>query len=396
MHVRRLFPSSVLLLSIFLLSARLAVASPLSFSGLGLISNLANTAAWGISGDGSLIVGMASSKTPNPGGNSGIMRGFRWFTDGTRDGLTPNGVASSGNAVTGDGAKIAGFIGLQAVRWDPGKVVPLGMLPGATFSSAFGLSSDGSVVVGSSGNAPNDAANFAFRWTAETGIVGLESLASFPNSSANGVSGDGSTIVGYIRNPATDQIRAVRWTDEGLFSLGILPGLGGNGTAFSISADGSTVVGWSGSGAKYQAFRWTENEGMRGLGYLPGFNYSVGWASSYGGTAIVGHASTSNLTQTPGGAFLWTPSTGMLSLQQLLTSRGVLPDGWQLTVASGISFDGSTIVGYGVNPQGVTEGWVAHVPEPGAVGLAATGAAILAGAAVRRRSSSRRRRASTS
>ena len=43
---------------------------------------------------------------------------------------------------------------------------------------------------------------------------------------------------------------------------------------------------------------------------------------------------------------------------------GLVLDGWHLTVAKGISADGLTIVGYGVNPDGLNEAWIATVPEP--------------------------------
>jgi len=39
--------------------------------------------------------------------------------------------------------------------------------------------------------------------------------------------------------------------------------------------------------------------------------------------------------------------------------------GWTLTEANGISADGNTIVGYGTNPLGNTEAWIAVIPEPG-------------------------------
>lgn len=44
--------------------------------------------------------------------------------------------------------------------------------------------------------------------------------------------------------------------------------------------------------------------------------------------------------------------------------------GWRLTTAEAISSDGTMIVGWGINPQGNTEAWIAIVPEPGMVGIA--------------------------
>jgi len=41
-------------------------------------------------------------------------------------------------------------------------------------------------------------------------------------------------------------------------------------------------------------------------------------------------------------------------------------DGWFLIAATGISDDGRTIVGWGVN-QGYDEAWIARIPEPGSL-----------------------------
>ena len=79
-------------------------------------------------------------------------------------------------------------------------MVDLGdFLDSDTNSEAFGVSADGSVIVGTI-NAPLNPSslNEAFRWTAETGIVGLGDLPSGEfRSSALGVSADGSVILGY-------------------------------------------------------------------------------------------------------------------------------------------------------------------------------------------------------
>ena len=67
----------------------------------------------------------------------------------------------------------------------------LGDLPGGGFgSNAFGVSADGSIVVGVGSSA---AGNQAFRWTAAGGMVGLGDLpgGNF-DSRANGVSADGA------------------------------------------------------------------------------------------------------------------------------------------------------------------------------------------------------------
>src|ERR1039457_1043005 len=72
-------------------------------------------------------------------------------------------------------------------------------LPGDNFNyNTTGVSGDGSVVVGTSGEDTSYGNNFyrAFRWTAGSGMVSLGSLPDYNDSLAAGVSADGSVIVG--------------------------------------------------------------------------------------------------------------------------------------------------------------------------------------------------------
>ena len=75
----------------------------------------------------------------------------------------------------------------------------LGDLPGGqTFSFPHGVSADGSVVVG---NSDSTLGREAFRWTSDSGMVGLGYLSETvgygsPYSVASSVSADGSVIVG--------------------------------------------------------------------------------------------------------------------------------------------------------------------------------------------------------
>jgi hypothetical protein len=81
--------------------------------------------------------------------------------------------------------------------------------------------------------------------------------------------------------------------------------------------------------------------------------------------------------------FIWDAINGMRSLSTVLTDLGLDLTGWDLRTATGISADGSTIVGDGVN-NGVDQAWIAVIPEPGTglllmsglLGLAAWGRRI--------------------
>jgi hypothetical protein len=80
----------------------------------------------------------------------------------------------------------------------------------------------------------------------------------------------------------------------------------------------------------------------------------------------------------------------MVDLKSYLTSHGADLTGWTLTNATGISADGLTIVGNGLNADGEVEGWVARlspaaVPEPSSVVMAGLGLLGGLGLAARRR-----------
>jgi probable HAF family extracellular repeat protein len=137
----------------------------------------------------------------------------------------------------------------------------LGTLGGGE-SEAYGVSADGSVVVGRAANAAGYQR--AFRWRAAGGMQDLGTLGG-DESVAYGVSADGSVVVGWAEN-AAGQRRAFRWTAAGgMRSLGSLPGCD-QSWAFGVSADGSVVVGWAYNAAGLpRAFRWTASGGMEDL-----------------------------------------------------------------------------------------------------------------------------------
>ena len=82
-------------------------------------------------------------------------------------------------------------------------------------------------------------------------------------------------------------------------------------------------------------------------------------------------------------AFLWDATNGMQQLADVLVNEyGLDLTSWTLEEARGISDDGLTIVGWGTNPTGNTEAWIAVSPEPSTALLLGFG---LAGLALMRR-----------
>ncbi|MGE0536392.1 MAG: PEP-CTERM sorting domain-containing protein [Pirellulales bacterium] len=348
-----------------------ARAGSFSFQGLGDLPggtflSLANA----VSADGNVVVGQSRSA-------SGL-EAFRWTSGGGMLGLgdlpggtfqsAAQGVSADGSVVVGEGWKLAGS---EAFRWTSGGgMVGLGDLP----SSAVAVSADGSVVVGSSSE--------AFRWTSGGGMVGLGDPPGFNSGFAWGVSADGSVVVGTGTSSLGTE--AFRWTSGGgMVGLGDLPGGRFNSYALGVSADGSVVVGRGYSASGYEAFRWTSGGGMVGLGDLPGGDfYSQANGVSADGSVVVGQG----VSGTGYEAFRWTSGGGMVNLRDFLVNHGVSNlAGWDLAEARGVSADGRTIVGWGTNPNGFTEAWIATVPEPSTITLAATGLACACLLAARRR-----------
>ncbi|MCH7604035.1 MAG: hypothetical protein IIB54_14845, partial [Planctomycetes bacterium] len=266
--------------------------------------------------------------------------------------------------VVGDGGSA---LGSEARRWTSGGgMVGLGDLPGGPFpSAADGVSADGSVVVGVSSGV--NGISEAFRWTSGGGMVGLGQLEggiSFRRSRTRAVSGDGSVLVGVSTTNTFSEFEAFRWTSgDGMVGLGDLAFGIFRSNAFGVSADGSVVVGHGASGSGQEAFRWTSGGGMVGLGDLAGGSFeSWAFGVSADGSVVVGHSRTALGLE----AFIWDAVNGMQNLRVVLESQlGLDLTGWTLGNARGISADGQTIVGWGTNPDGFAEAFIAVIPRPG-------------------------------
>jgi uncharacterized membrane protein len=119
---------------------------------------------------------------------------------------------------------------------------------------------------------------------------------------------------------------------------------------------------------------------MIGLGDLPGGEFgSNAVAVSADGNIILGSGHSAAGSE----MFIWSVDTGIVNLQDLLISLGVSNvAGWRLDGNhGGISADGLTVTGWGTNPAGNLEAFVATIPEPATSLLIAF---IFTGIAVRR------------
>jgi probable HAF family extracellular repeat protein len=334
--------------------------------------------ALGVSADGSVVVGSGTTAAGQ--------QAFRWslttgmvslgnLPDGSLRQTSALSVSADGSVIVGYGDPGSGWDNYKNFRWTQSTgMASLGSLNGATHNIAFGVSADGSVVVG-------DSVQQAFRWTQSGGITGLGFLSGQTNSSAVDVSADGSVVVGSSSNPGNEQ--AFRWTQSGgMVGLGYLS-VGSYSFSNAVSPDGSVVVGTCGTSSGDLAFRWTQSTGMVSIGKLPGRITTHPSGVSSNGAVIVGSSYTD---MTHGEAFIWDSAHGMRALKTVLqTDYGLNLTGWSLQAALDISPDGNNIVGYGTNPSSQTEAFrVSLVPEPATVVQLGLMAMLLGLAGIRR------------
>ena len=351
-----------------------SIASAQSFTGLGFFTDppVAGTESYArsVSNDG-VVVGygfIPPANAPTTG-----FRAFGWTQAGGMENLGTllGGTYSASRAVSANGLTVAGGSGTpvgsveltHACVWTGAGVLDLGP-SGAGNSLAYGISDNGSVVVGSSYLANSQLQ--ASRWTGGVmASLGVLSGTGWASSTAFGVSGDGQVVVGVCEKSQANNGRAFRWTPSGgMQTLGTLKS-GKFSEAWAANANGSVVVGSSDSVGGSRAFRWT-SAGMKDLGVLSGQPYSYGRAISGDGSKIVGYCGNGTVEVLPisgsnvttGRAFYWTSVTGMVDLNTYLAP--LIPPGWTLREARGISADGTTITGWGIH-NGSAEAWVARL-----------------------------------
>jgi uncharacterized membrane protein len=163
------------------------------------------------------------------------------------------------------------------------------------------LSADGSTIVGGVGGS-------AFRWTSATGTVPLGTIEpDVLASGASGVSADGAVVVGGLLKPLSPNPYG-------------LPGVP-------------------------EAFRWTEAEGMVGLGFPSGYIGSWATVISDDASAIGGGLLTADFAQLE--PALWDEANGWVTIASILSALGVSTGGGQLSDVVDISSDGCTILGNG-------------------------------------------------
>jgi probable HAF family extracellular repeat protein len=326
-----------------LLCACLACSEP-AFAGLALIdlghldgAPPGTTGVGGISANGKVVVGSSGS------------RAFRW-ENGVMTEIAGGKSASSTNA---DGSVVVGALtaSTHAFRWTAlGGMLDLGALPNAPGETvAQAISADGSTVVGWAGS---DELKHAWIWNVSEGMRDLGSLGDGTYSTANGVSADGSVVVG-----GSDRY-AFRWTAAtGMVAIGRESPETAVAGAAAISADASTIVGYFNAAPMAvhsypHQFRWTAGGGFQDLpsSLLGDITTGAAFAVNHDGSAIAGR-----IFYWFAYASLWTRQFGTFDLNAYLIDHGVDLTRWELLDATGISADGDAVIGGGYYYDGQGE-----------------------------------------
>jgi probable HAF family extracellular repeat protein len=311
--------------------------------------------ATGISGNGKIVVGSFN-------GVGGI---WRWTALG---GLIPIGgfggvvsISRDGSTITGDAQSdpdgpITASVWLGNDAYYSLGGVPEGGQIDAWLSNNYSVSGDGFIVVGLAWLKTGKA--HAFRWEQSTGMVDLGAMNG-RSSRANAISADGTTIVGWDEHTTGFRLGAF-WRD-GKETVIDAPSF--TGEAGAVTRDGNAIAGSHYMGGPH-AYLWTAG-GATDIGILdrrgPNSDFDAAHALAVSDDAkvVVGTSGFGGDSD----AFIWTPDTGMVKLEDHLKAKGATGlTGWLLSAATAISSDGKIIAGWGVGPRRAFESWVATLP----------------------------------
>jgi len=355
------------------------VAAAQQFIPIGPLPGDLRSSVSGVSADGSVVVGTSSS------GQAFSGRAFVWTAADGQVELQPLGTWATVFAVSADGTTVVGMSNMAAgnnlgmpVRWVNGGPPELLLTnpaeSGFNGGAAVGVSGDGNVIAGEGDfNSMFGLVLGSFGWTPETEVFHLgfvEGSSIDFESLATAVSDDGSTIVGGAEGDIDFQ--AYRWTaEDGVQGLGWLPGASGFSIATSVSADGSVIGGQSTRpGGGFDAVYWTDGV----IASIPSIIPSSFWANAVSGVSGDGSVMVGLNTGTSPAArrtFIWDAETGARSLETALQEEfGIDLMGWQLSdfpspfnnngSVNGISADGNAIIGTTLDPDTLEpSGWVA-------------------------------------
>lgn len=323
------------------------------------------TELWGVSGDGRLGVGVDTlSSGRNVAAGRMLGQTVLWSDVNALLTFPP----SSAYGASFDGSVVVGQMPVtstssHAFRRSSSGLEDLGSLASGS-SQALAASADGSVVVGGSASRPNGRSAYeAFRWS--NGV--MQGLGDLPGgdyySEARAVSADGSVIAGWSYGSSNTR-RAFRWEGGTMAELPLF-GQSIGSYASAITPDGTRIVGFCEGGPEgLVATMWT-GSGVMSLGKMNGSIPTYAQAVSGDGSIVVGRTAVSGSE-----AIIWDQMHQWRPIRtMLLNDYGIDVGGMSLSEATGISWDGTTIVGRGHNEAGVNQAWMFTVPSAPSIGV---------------------------
>jgi hypothetical protein len=356
--------------------------------------------AQGMSSDGSVVVG-----------NVNFMSHPYIWTEETGVVPIPQGETAEAIDVSDDGSVVMGHLWVEtgqgrmgvAARWTElrkWQMLPLVdenfQLCGTNWTAAYDMTPDGSAIVGL---AYHDGCKAdAFRWSEETGTVLLPKSSN--SARANLISDDGMSVAGFDHNPSHGYRRGALWVADdpadphSTFTQSIVPTPyaevedGAPGEVLAMTPNASILAGSTGlatvgvpgeCGIVPGGYRWTI-DGNAWSDMWGARNCWGAWPldiSADGKTAV---GSTGPFGAPVRIGMIWTESSGLVLLEDLLRSLGTDVGDLFLSAATDISADGRKILGY-TPDQG---GWIITLPDPNANALASragTGELLVSGGA---------------
>ena len=224
----------------------------------------------------------------------------------------------------------------------------------ATFSSAWGMKSDGSAVVGL-GWVTNSQGH-AIIWKEGTGIVDLGSTVPERSSRANSVNDDGTVIVGWQDSDFGDR-NGVYWKNGVQIPLQTSNGTP-TGEAVAVTPDGKTIVGFT----MDNPFIWHETEGYLEITHPDPDMAGAAAGITDDGKTVVGYFRPWNGPAAMGEGFIFTRENGRINLNDYVASLGYDNLGITFSLPLAISPNGRYIAGVGRTEDDL-RGFVIKLPE---------------------------------
>ncbi|MBY0068282.1 hypothetical protein [Empedobacter falsenii] len=218
----------------------------------------------------------------------------------------------------------------------------LGASSDGVASSAWGMTPDGSLIVGL-GMAPNNGAHGIY-WTKEKGLVDIGTAIAGKYSRIDDVSNDGRIFVGYQDNENGDR-KATYWEDGKQTIIAQANGVN-IGAFTSVLGDGKWMLG----SAETTATKWSKSDSLVKITHPNAGQFFRGasTAANKDGSVIIDYYRGFPGPAAMGEEFIWTEETGRLELNQYV--KDVLKYdnlGVKFALPLAISENGKQIVGIG-------------------------------------------------